>query len=61
MCGNQNGCHQQILPTNWSSQGDTDLSGPRPFFNEENRVVPFKTPEPKECIKFQDSTDKGLN
>jgi len=33
---------QQILPTNRSSQGDTDLSGPRPLFKEENRLVPPK-------------------
>ena len=42
ICENQNMYQQQILPTNQSSQGDTDLSGPRPFFKEENILVPSK-------------------
>lgn len=42
ICENQNGYQQQIVPSKWLSQGDTDLLGPRPIFKEENRLVPSR-------------------
>ena len=42
ICENQNGYQQQILPTNRSSQGDTDISGPKPLFKEENRLLRYE-------------------
>ncbi|XP_020244707.1 probable ethylene response sensor 1 [Asparagus officinalis] len=42
ICENQSGYQQQIFPANLLSQEERDLSGPRPLFREESRLVPSK-------------------